>query len=174
MDKSRKDNMKKTRKIIILMNLLAVAACATAFGQAVTVTPPLFVETSERKDFIEKGMTQDMVSALIGSPDKMYWDNSEKTVYHAVYEYEVYKCSFSFTLESPQRTGSQFRETSKSKVEARYAASVAVYFYKNDGKWIVFKVIGSDKDYKAYRENGYNPLRRMCVPDDAVLVEQYR
>lgn len=168
--------MKSTRKQgrIWLASLVVILSQNIAWGQAVTVTPPVFLQSEESSNLIEKGMTQDMVSALIGSPDKMYWDNSEKTVYHAVYEYEVYKCSFSFTLESPQRTGSQFRETSKSKVEAKYAASVAVYFYKNDGKWIVFKVIGSDKDYKAYRENGYNPLRRMCVPDDAVLVEQYR
>ena len=94
-------------------------------------------------------------------------------MYHAVYNYEVYQCSFSFALESTRGTGGQIRETSKSKVEAKYAASVLVYFYKNDGKWIVFKVIGSDKEYKAYRENGYNPLRRMCVPNDAVLVEKY-
>ena len=168
--------MKSTRKYgrIWFASLLAILSQNIAWGQAVTVTSPVFLQSEESSNLIEKGMTQDMVSALIGSPDKMYWDNSEKTVYHAVYEYEVYKCSFSFTLESPQRTGSQFRETSKSKVEAKYAASVAVYFYKNNGTWIVFKVIGSDKDYKAYRENGYNPLRRMCVPDDAVLVEQYR
>ena len=44
----------------------------------------------------------------------------------------------------------------------------------NNGKWTVFKVIGSPKEYKAYRENNYNPLRRMCAPDDAVLVEKYR
>jgi len=168
--------MKSTRKQgrIWLASLVVILSQNIAWGQAVTVTSPVFLQSEESSNLIEKGMTQDMVSALIGSPDKMYWDNSEKTVYHAVYEYEVYKCSFSFTLESPQRTGSQFRETSKSKVEAKYAASVAVYFYKNNGTWIVFKVIGSDKDYKAYRENGYNPLRRMCVPDDAVLVEQYR
>lgn len=168
--------MKSTRKYgrIWFASLLAILSQNIAWGQAVTVTSPVFLQSEESSNLIEKGMTQDMVSALIGSPDKMYWDNSEKTVYHAVYEYEVYKCSFSFTLESPQRTGSQFRETSKSKVEAKYAASVAVYFYKNNGTWIVFKVIGSDKDYKAYRENDYNPLRRMCVPDDAVLVEQYR
>ena len=168
--------MKSTRKQgrIWLASLVVILSQNIAWGQAVTVTSPVFLQSEESSNLIEKGMTQDMVSALIGSPDKMYWDNSEKTVYHAVYEYEVYKCSFSFTLETPQRTGSQFRETSKSKVEAKYAASVAVYFYKNNGTWIVFKVIGSDKDYKAYRENGYNPLRRMCVPDDAVLVEQYR
>ena len=118
-------------------------------------------------------MTQDMVSALIGRPNKVYWDNSEKTMFHAVYEYEVYKCSFSFTMESPQRTGDRFRESSKSNVEAKYAASVSVYFYMNNGKWTVFKVIGSPKEYKAYRENNYNPLRRMSAPDDAVLVEKY-
>lgn len=156
-----------------LVSLLMSLSLNMAWGQAVTVTSPVFLQSEESSSLIEKGMTQDMVSALIGSPDKMYWDNPEKTVYHAVYEYEVYKCAFSFTLESPQRTGGQFRETSKSKVEAKYAASVSVYFYKNNGAWIVFKVIGSDKEYKAYRENGYNPLRRMCAPDEAVLVEQY-
>jgi hypothetical protein len=44
----------------------------------------------------------------------------------------------------------------------------------NNGKWTVFKVIGSPKEYKAYRENNYNPLRRMSAPDDAVLAERYR
>lgn len=167
--------MKSTRKYgkIWFASLLAILSQNIAWGQAVTVTSPVFLQSEESSNLIEKGMTQDMVSALIGSPDKMYWDNSEKTVYHAVYEYEVYQCSFSFALESTRGTGGQIRETSKSKVEAKYAASVLVYFYKNDGKWIVFKVIGSDKEYKAYRENGYNPLRRMCVPNDAVLVEKY-
>ena len=77
-------------------------------------------------------------------------------------------------MESPQRTGDRFRESSKSSVEAKYAASVSVYYYMNNGKWTVFKVIGSPKEYKAYRENNYNPLRRMSAPDDAVLVEKYR
>jgi len=48
------------------------------------------------------------------------------------------------------------------------------YYPMNNGKWTVFKVIGSPKEYKAYRENNYNPLRRMCAPDDAVLIEKYR
>jgi hypothetical protein len=172
MDKSRKDNMKKTSKIIILMNLLAVAACATAFGQAVTVTPPLFVETSERKDFIEKGMTQDMVIALIGRPDVVCWDNHEKTMYHAVYKYEIYKCSFTFTMEAPVR-GRSFRESNKSDIEAKYAASASIYYYVKNGEWTVYKVVGSTENYNAYRKNNYQPLNRMCEPDDAVLIERY-
>ena len=157
-----------------LVSLLVSLSLNMAWGQAVTVTSPVFLQSEETSDLIEKGMTQDMVSALIGRPNKVYWDNSEKTMFHAVYEYEVYKCSFSFTMESPQRTGDQFRESSKSNVEAKYAASVSVYYYMNNGKWTVFKVIGSPKEYKAYRENNYNPLRRMSAPDDAVLVEKYR
>lgn len=159
---------------IWLASLLVSLSLSMAWGQAVTVTSPLFLQSEETSDLIEKGMTQDMVLALIGRPDKVHWDNSDKTMYHAIYKYEVYKCSFSYTLESPQRTGGRFREASESKVEAKYAASVSVYFYMNDGKWTVFKVIGSTKEYKAYCENGYNPLRRMNTPDDAVLVEKYR
>ena len=157
-----------------LVSLLVLLSLNMTWGQAVTVTSPVLLQSEETSDLIEKGMTQDMVSALIGRPNKVYWDNPEKTMFHAVYEYEVYKCSFSFTMESPQRTGDQFRESSKSSVEAKYAASVSVYYYMNNGKWTVFKVIGSPKEYKAYRENNYNPLRRMSAPDDAVLVEKYR
>ena len=157
-----------------LVSLLVSLPLNMAWGQAVTVTSPVFLQSEKTSDLIEKGMTQDMVSALIGRPNKVYWDNPEKTMFHAVYEYEVYKCSFSFTMESPQRTGDRFRESSKSSVEATYAASVSVYYYMNNGKWTVFKVIGSPKEYKAYRENNYNPLRRMSAPDDAVLVEKYR
>ena len=157
-----------------LVSLLVSLSLNMAWGQAVTVTSPVFLQSEKTSDLIEKGMTQDMVSALIGRPDEVYWDNSEKTMYHAVYKYEIYKCSFSFTMESPQSTGGRFRESTKSNVEAKYAASLVVYFYMNNGKWTVFKVIGSSKEYKAYRENNYNPLRRMSAPDDAVLVERYR
>jgi hypothetical protein len=168
--------MKSTRKYVRIWfaSLLAILSQNFAWGQAVTVTSPVFLQSEESSNLIEKGMTQDMVSALIGRPDEVYWDNSEKTMYHAVYKYEIYKCSFSFTMESSQRTGGRFRESTKSNVEAKYAASVTIYYYMNNGKWTVFKVIGSSKEYKAYRENNYNPLRRMCVPNDAVLVEKYR
>ena len=164
----------RSHRGIGLVSLLVSLSLNMAWGQAVTVTSPVLLQSEETSDLIEKGMTQDMVSALIGRPNKVYWDNSEKTMFHAVYEYEVYKCSFSFTLESPQRTGDRFRESSKSNIEAKYAASVSVYYYMNNGKWTVFKVIGSPKEYKAYRENNYNPLRRMSAPNDAVLLERYR
>lgn len=167
-------NTQRSHSGMRLVSLLVSLLLNTAWGQAVTVTSPVFLQSKETSDLIEKGMTQDMVSALIGRPDEVYWDNSEKTMCHAVYKYEIYKCSFSFTMESSQRTGGRFRESTKSNVEAKYAASLSVYFYMNNGKWTVFKVIGSSKEYKAYRENDYNPLRRMCAPDDAVLVEKYR
>ena len=67
------------------MSLLVSLSLNMAWGQAVTVTSPVFLQSEETSDLIEKGMTQDMVLALIGRPNKVYWDNSEKTMCHAVY-----------------------------------------------------------------------------------------
>ena len=84
-------NTHRSHRGIGLVSLLVSLSLNMALGQAVTVTSPVFLQSEETSDLIEKGMTQDMVSALIGRPDEVYWDNSEKTMYHAVYKYEIYK-----------------------------------------------------------------------------------
>ena len=127
---------------------------------------PVFVE--ESKDLIEKGMTQDMVVALIGRPDEVYWDNDEQTLYHATYKYQVYKCSFSFSFDS------KGKESSRSDITALYSAETKVYFHKGNDGWLVYKVIGSTANYNEYRNNNYQPIRRMCEPEGSVLIRRYK
>ena len=53
-----------------LVSLLVSLSLNMAWGQAVTVTSPVILQSEETSDLIEKGMTQDMVLALIGRPTK--------------------------------------------------------------------------------------------------------
>ena len=127
---------------------------------------PVIMEAS--KDLIEKGMTQDMVVSLIGRPDEVYWDNDKQTLYHATYKYQVYKCSFSFSFDS------KGNESSGSDITALYSADAKVYFHNVNGEWLVYKVIGSTTNYNEYRNNNYNPIRRMSEPDGSVLIRRYK
>lgn len=141
----------------------------TVGGDSLPPIQPAFnLMPNVENDLVEKGMTENMVEALIGEPDESYWDNDDETCYHAVYEYEVYQCSCSISLEAGGR------ESSKSKIIAKYSAEAKVYYALENGRWKVYKVVGSTKDYGEYRKNGNRPIRRMMVPDDACLVERYR
>lgn len=134
---------------------------------AVSVIPSVAWNNKE-DDLIDRGMTQDMVVALIGQPADLYWDNGKKTCFHAVYKYELYDCSFVFSH------GVNGRESHRSEIIAKYVVRVKVYYVKDNDRWIVYKVVGSTKDYNAYRENDFKPIRRMGHPDDAVLLERYQ
>ena len=135
---------------------------------AITPLPILMSSQHDAtQDLIEKGMTQDMVVALIGKPDEVHWDNTQKTLYHATYNYEVYKCTFSASID---RHG----ESSRSDIVAKYAAKATVYFSISNGQWIVYKTVGSTTNYAEYRKNGWRPIRRMIEPDGAMLMEKYK
>lgn len=134
------------------------------------ITPsPILMSTQDdtARELVEKGMTRDMVIALIGDPDEVHWDNAQKTLYHATYNYEVYKCTFSVSID---RRG----ESSRSNIVAKYAAKATVYFSLNNGRWVVYKTVGSTTNYSEYRKNGWKPIRRMIEPEGAVLVERYK
>lgn len=135
---------------------------------AITPLPmPISSQPNATQDLIEKGMTQDMVVALIGKPDEVHWDNAQKTLYHATYSYEVYKCTFSVSIDSRG-------ESSRSNVVAKYAASATVYFSLDKGQWVIYKTVGSTTNYNEYRKNGWEPIRRMIEPEGAILIEEYK
>ncbi len=134
---------------------------------AVSVIPSVAWNNKE-DDLIDRGMTQDMVVALIGQPMVSYWNNDKKTCSHAVYRYELYQCSFSFSLD---RYG---KSSNRSETIAKYAAQVKVYYAKKNDRWIVYKIVGSTKNYNAYRNNNFKPIRRTTRPDNAELIERYQ